>query len=241
MRIYLLNGGEGKRLRPITNKIPKCLVLVAGKPLLYWQLKLLQFYGVDEAIILIRSNYVEPLKIALNEMKEFNEITMRIKIVNVGETKGTAETLSKGFEIYPPREHFLVMNGDILTTIDPLTLFPPLYNHYEAEAVIALINPKLPWGVVKMLDDKIVRFEEKPILKKYLINAGIYAMKPSAKRYIDGQTSLEEDTFPWMAENRVLLGKKYNPAYWRALDTVKDVDKASEEWPKILEEFNFER
>ncbi|MCY0882472.1 MAG: nucleotidyltransferase, partial [Acidianus infernus] len=74
-------------------------------------------------------------------------------------------------------------------------------------------------------------------LKDYWINAGVYFLKPTIFEYLPEKGDIERITFPTLAEKGLLRGKKFENVYWRSIDSVKDVEEASNEIPQV---FNFE-
>jgi len=141
------------------------------------------------------------------------------------EPMGTGGAIKRLREFF--REKFLVVNGDIITNLDV-----SLLNGGEV-ATIALVPLKSPFGVVKTDDDKVVEFVEKPILEDHWINAGVYTFTPYIFDYLPERGDLEKETFPRLARDGLLRGVKFPKVYWRSIDSMKDLEEASQEVPKI--------
>ncbi len=127
-------------------------------------------------------------------------------------------------------ESFIALNGDIITNIDLSELINSLSHDPKALMVMALVPLKSPYGIIELSSNGYVRaFKEKPLLKNYLINAGIYVMKPEIFTYIPEEGDLEKTTFPELASKSMIKGVVYEGVFWRSIDTVKDVQEASKE------------
>ena len=117
MKAIILAGGRGKRLRPITDYVPKPLIPIKNIPIIEWQIKYLKKYGVSE--IIICSGYKsEMIENYLNNKKLGIKITYSIENRPLG-TGGAIKQASKKIK----DNSFLVINGDIITNIDLKKLF----------------------------------------------------------------------------------------------------------------------
>ncbi len=222
----ILAGGFGKRLRPLTERIPKPLLEVAGKPIIVHQIEWLKSYGFDE--ILVMTGWLKE-KI-IEELGSGSKYGVTIVYSVEDEPLGTAGALKNAAGILSKREEFLVLNGDILTNINPRLLVDNLND--DVIAVMAAVQLKSPYGVLEIDERGLIKgFREKPILEGYWINAGVYAMRPQIFEYVPEKGDLEKMVFPVLASKGLLRAVKYdlNVYYWRSIDTHKDLDEASKE------------
>ncbi|MEM2196086.1 MAG: nucleotidyltransferase family protein [Sulfolobales archaeon] len=230
MKAAIIAGGLGKRLRPLTEDRPKPLVEVAGKPIIEWQIMWLKKCGINDFIILA-GYYKEKLIDFLGSGSKFG---VRIAYVIEDEPLGTGGAI-KNAERVIGNEVFVAVNGDVITNIPVGELVQHLVSFPEAVATIALVPLRSPYGIVGIDElSRVVSFREKPTLEEYLINAGIYVMKPEIFRYLPLKGNIEQDTFPKLAAEGRLVGKVFRGYYWRSIDTVKDVEEASLEVLKYL-------
>jgi dTDP-glucose pyrophosphorylase len=184
--VVVMAGGEGKRLRPLTDDLPKPLITVGGHPILHWTVSSLAAQGFVE--IFVSVNYrAEMIREYLGDGARWG---VTIRYLEETEPLGTAGSLS----LLPshPSDPILVMNGDILTDVD----FTALLDHHRAEtadvsvAVRDHVTP-IPFGVIEVGDEnKVVGIREKPEIS-HLISAGIYAMSPSAIHLIPSRTRVD--------------------------------------------------
>ena len=222
----ILAGGFGKRLRPLTEKVPKPLLTVAGKPIIVHQIEWLKRYGFTE--ILVMTGWLKE-KI-IEELGSGSKYGVTIVYSVEDEPLGTAGALKNASGILSKREKFLVINGDILTNVNPKPLLESL--NEEVIASMAAVQLKSPYGVLDINSNDLIRgFREKPVLKEYWINAGIYALKPKIFKYVPEKGDLEKLVFPVLASEGRLKAVRYSleEYYWRSIDTHKDLDEASRE------------
>ncbi len=223
MKVAIIAGGLAKRLRPITEEIPKSLVEVAGKPVIEWQLRWLRANDVDSAVILAGYRY-EKLIEFLGSGRRFG---MSVTYVVEETPLGTGGAI-KNAEPYLSNEVFIAVNGDVITDIPLSKLVEVVRGDETAMAAIALVPLKSPYGVVKTTrDGRVESFVEKPSIEEYLINAGIYAMKDGIFQYLPEVGDIERTTFPRLATEGRLHGVKFTSNYWKSIDTIKDVEEAT--------------
>lgn len=167
----IMAGGEGKRLRPITKKIPKPMVDINGISLLERQIRKLKKTGITD--IFISVNYLG------NIIKEYfqdgSKFEVNITYLEESKKLGTAGALSY-LPHFSNNQSILVLNGDILTSSDFLNLFH-FHNDQCSAITLCTINYfiNIPFGVVEQESTKLKSIIEKPS-KRYLCNAGIYAL-----------------------------------------------------------------
>jgi mannose-1-phosphate guanylyltransferase len=174
MKAFLLAAGLGTRLRPITNTIPKCLVPVAGKPMLYYWFNLFRKYSITE--VLINLNHFPELVI---EYIQNNISDIKVTLINEDSLLGSLGTLLQNKKFVEKEDFFFVFYADTLTIVN---LNDMLQTHIQSlkPFTIGLFRSSNPssCGIVK-LDSAgcVIDFEEKPTFPKSdLANAGIYIM-----------------------------------------------------------------
>jgi len=224
MKAAIIAGGFGKRLRPLTLEKPKPLVEVASKPIIQWQIEWFKMYGVDTIVVLtgyLREKIIEFLGSG-------QKLGVNVVYVVEDEPLGTAGAI-KNAEGVLSDSVFLAVNGDIITNIPLDKLVNDLIKS-DALASIALVPLRSPYGIVEVDSEGNVKsFKEKPMIEEYLINAGVYAMKPQILQYLPRKGDLERSVFPQLAKEGLLRGVIFKDVYWRAIDTVKDVEEVSKE------------
>ncbi|MEM2204365.1 MAG: nucleotidyltransferase family protein [Sulfolobales archaeon] len=225
MKAAILAGGFGKRLRPLTDDKPKPLIEVAGKPIIAWQIEWLKKHGIRDLVILVgyKRNMV------IDELGSGGKYGARVSYVVEEEPLGTGGALKNAEHILGKEDYFLLINGDIITNLNPLELIEALEKNPRAIASIAVVPLRSPFGVVKVDENNIiVSFVEKPVIPDYMINAGVYAIRPEIFNYLPEKGDIERTCFPKLASEKRLVARVYGgETYWRSIDTIKDIEEVS--------------
>lgn len=174
----IMAGGRGERLRPLTDTTPKPLLKVGGKPIIEHNIDRLSTYGIDDIWISVR--YLGDQLVDF--FKDGSEKALRINYVWEESALGTAGALALVEGLI--HDHILMMNSDLLTTID----FEDLYLFFEehhADFAVACIpyQVNVPYAVMEIRDNLVTGFKEKPTFT-YYANAGIYLMKRDVVEFI---------------------------------------------------------
>lgn len=171
--MVIMAGGKGTRLRPYTEKCPKPMVEVAGKPMLQHIIESAKSEGITRFIL-----SVHYLGYMIEEyFGNGSGFGVEIGYLKEDDPLGTAGALSL-MELIPD-EPFLVSNGDVMTDIKYGELLD-FHVRHKASATMAVRRHEWqhPYGVVHIQGVNIARFEEKPVFHSY-INAGVYAFDPA--------------------------------------------------------------
>lgn len=221
MKAVVLVGGEGTRLRPLTETIPKPLVPLVDRPFLHQVLDHLGAHGVHEVIL--SSSYLEASFEAFLAERHGDPAVAWITEASPLGTAGAIANAAARLD-----ETFLVLNGDILVDLDFQRL---VERHAErkASATLALVRVPDPsaFGLVPVDGDgRVAAFLEKPGADEDrwvtdLINAGVYVLEPSVLDHVPPgrPSSFERDLFPrLLASGAPVYGYELH-GYWRDLGT----------------------
>jgi len=220
MKAAILVGGYGKRLRPLTDEKPKHLLEVAGKPILDWQIEWLKKCGVNELVLCV--GYLKE-KI-IEHVGAGNRFGVKVGYVVEENPLGTGGALRNAEAFLKNEEKFLVVNGDIITDLDPARMTAEVGG---SVGVIALVPLKSPYGIVDIDKEGFARrFREKPIIPEYWINAGVYCFTPEIFSYLPEKGDIETVTFPKLAKENKLRAFKYQDVFWKSIETYKDMEEA---------------
>jgi NDP-sugar pyrophosphorylase family protein len=229
MKAVILAGGFGKRLRPLTDERPKPLIEIAGKPIIEWQIKWLKKFGVTSVFVL--AGYKKEVLIDW-VAKNQDKLGIPIAILTEDQPLGTGGAIKRLNGFISNGEKFFVLNGDILTNLDLSKL-----GDDKAVAVISLVPLRSPFGIVKVdSNGNITQFVEKPVLKDFWINAGIYSMNSEIFEYLPERGDIEKETFPLLAQKGLLKGITFDDVYWRSIDTLKDYEEANAEITEVFKD-----
>ena len=221
MKAIILAGGRGKRLRPITDYVPKPLIPIKNIPIIEWQIKYLKKFGVSEVIIC--SGYkTEMIENYLNNKKLGLKVTFSIEKKPLG-TGGAIKNVGKKIK----DKSFLVINGDIITNIDLKKLL-------KKENSIASIQLKTKFGILQTNEDKIIKFDEKKEIPNVWMNAGIYNLNTDILKELPNVGDIEKTLFPKFAKKGKLNTVKFTKSEWYSVDSFKDMEESSEVVEKII-------
>jgi NDP-sugar pyrophosphorylase family protein len=223
----LLAGGQGSRLRPYTDDRPKPMVEIpgTGTPIIGHQLNWLAQEGVTDAVVSCGH-----LAEVLQEWISATELPLRVTTVVETEPLGRGGGLKYAAASLPrPDEPWFATNGDVWTRFC-LRDMAAFHHERAATATLALARPRIPWGAVETNEfGHVLDFIEAP-LSPYLINAGVYVFTPEFTKLLPERGDHERTTFPGLARERRLAGFPIpQGAYWRAIDTAKDLTEAAAE------------
>lgn len=170
----IMAGGEGMRLRPLTDTMPKPMLSVGGRPLLETIIRALKASGHQQIFINVRylAHVIEEY------FGDGSSLGVEIHYLREPLPLGTAGGLSLIPKDLWPRSSFLVVNGDLLTTLN-FRLFRD-YHMSEGSAVTLVGRPyevTIPFGYPVMNGDVVTDWSEKPTFT-YLVNSGIYCLEP---------------------------------------------------------------
>ena len=224
----MLVGGAGLRLRPLTEDIPKCMISLQGKPLLYWTLSWLKQYGFKHVVLGVA--YREEV---IRKFVKENPMDLEIDFSKHTVEGETGEGFRLAIQRYVSDDDFLAMNGDELTNLN-LEKFAEFHLRQKPIATIAVSPMNSPFGILEIAGDDIVGFNEKPVLEDKLVSTGIYMFNHRILDYLPMRESMEKTTFPILAKNKRLkayrLGKSER---WLTINSIKDLSIAEREFGNI--------
>jgi mannose-1-phosphate guanylyltransferase len=232
MKAFLLTAGLGTRLHPITLTLPKCLVPIAGKPLINWWFESMQKAGVTE--VLINLHHLPDMVMAhVNAL----DTSIKVKFSYEPVLLGSAGTLVANKNFVEGEKSFFIFYGDNLTnsSLSGLYDFHTSQPHNFTMALFETNDPK-NCGIVS-LDNygSVVDFEEKPAHPvSNLANAGLYVASPAVIEMIDSAKTPADIGFDLLP---LLIGKmsgyKIND-YLIDIGTHKNLEKARLDWPQLI-------
>ncbi len=227
MKGFILAGGKGVRLRPITYEIAKPLLPINGKPIINYLVNLYLSAKIKE----IKINIPKKKAGQFFDWKEKYYPNQKISFLIEEKPSGTMGPLVKSEKWFS--ETIIVSNGDELKDID-LNKFIKWHKKRKALASIALVEVPDPssYGVVKLKQDKIIDFIEKPKNPpSNCINSGLYILAPKIKKYFSEKDFLmvEKDLFPQLTKKRELYGYKWK-GKWQDTGTLERYEKAIKTW-----------
>ena len=222
MKALILAGGFGKRLRPFTFERPKPMLEVAGIPVIERQMRWLKGNGVDELIICV--GYLkEKIMEYVGNGSRF-EVSVEYSVEE--STLGTGGAIKNAESLLHNEQAFYVINGDILTTIDPRKLAG------DTTHAVSAVPMKSPFGIITSdSSDYVTEFLQKPVMNDIWINAGVYYFTNEIFRHLPDVGNFEDAVLPMLAKQGKLKVVKFGNSdhYWRSIDSHWDLEEASKE------------
>ena len=225
MDIVFLCGGEGTRLRPLTNVVPKPMLPIGSKPILEINITKAKEFGFKRNFLMV--NY--KAEVISGYFGDGSALGVSIEYFEERERRGTAGPLSFLKDIVT--QPFVVMNADILTDLDLKSL---LNSHKKngADLTVALkrVPFDIPYGVAKLGENEVIEaLEEKPTIE-YMINSGIYVVSPNLIDLIPdtGMYQMTELITDAKEAGKSIHGHVFEDS-WRDIGRLDDYIKATNE------------
>lgn len=224
-KVVIMAGGLGTRLGELTNDLPKPMLTVGKRPLL--ENIIVHCYEHGLTNIYISVNYKS--SVIKDYFKDGSSFGVNIKYIEEKEKLGTAGALSLIEDEF--EDPFIVINGDILTTLDLDNL---LRYHIDAKSdatmCIKEIEYQVAYGVVNINGTDIVSIKEKPS-QKIFINAGIYVFNPGIRRLIPKDRYFDMTSFFELLIKEGFNVQSYIMSdYWIDIGQIKDIETAKNDF-----------
>lgn len=225
---YILAGGKGERLRPLTLEKPKPLLPIKGKPILEWNIEGLKRFGVEK--IVIGAGYMwEKIEEYFGNGEKFG---VKIRYAIEDQPLGTGGAVRHAAEHLGKR--FFMINGDNMADFDYGKMMK-IHKKKKAGATIMLheVDDVTSFGAARLEDDKITEFIEKPEKGKEpsrFINAGAYIIEKKHLQLMPCTYCLiEKEMFPKLAKKKKLYACIHH-GQWFPTDTISRYSLAEEKW-----------
>jgi len=247
MKAVILAGGFGTRLSEETIKIPKPMIEIGGKPILWHILKIYSTHGVNDFVIccgykgylikeyfknyyLHQSDVTFQIQNNTMEVHKNNTEPWRVTLVDTGEHTMTGGRLKKVKEHIKDEEAFCFTYGDGLADINISALIKFHQDHGKKATLTATIPPGR-YGALKIGSKDIIKnFKEKPDGDGSWINGGFFVLSPSVIDLIkDDQTSWEHEPLITLAEKNQLFAYKHK-GFWQPMDTLREKILLNDLW-----------
>jgi len=232
MKAVILAGGKGTRLHPYTIVFPKPLVPIGNIPILeivIKQLKKAGFYDITIAV----GHLAELIKSYFGNGKKFG---VKLNYSRENKPLGTAAPLAL---VEGLKDTFLVMNGDILTTLNFEDLIEFHKEHKPIVTIATTIRTvNIDFGIVKANEEnEVINYIEKPEMQ-YLTSMGIYIFEPKILKYIKkGEYLNLPDLIEKLLKNKEKVKNYVSDDYWLDIGRKEDYRKAIDDYSKMKNNF----
>ncbi len=217
LKVVILAGGKGTRLKEHTNSIPKPMVKVLGKPIILHIIEHYQKFGIRNFII--ASGYKSKI------IKNFFKNKKNIKVIYTGKDTLTGGRLKK-LKKYVSNTFFLTY-GDGLSDINIRSLLKFHFKHKKI-ATITAVHPISRFGEITLNNQNtVLKFNEKPQVKNDWINGGFFLFNKEIFKYLrNDQEILEKYPLQKLSQIKQLKAYKHKK-FWHCIDTIRDIEIVS--------------
>lgn len=248
MKTVILCGGRGTRLGEHGANVPKALIEIGGRPLLWHLLKIYAQHGLNDFVLClgylgetIKRYFVErewldhdfTLELSATgetqlHRQERSRDDWRIAFIDTGQATNTGGRIKRIQNHIGADETFCVTYGDGLADID----LPALLAFHQAHgklATLTAVHPRSSFGLLKLDEaSRVIEFEEKPLLKEW-INGGFFVFNRRVFDYLEDNSVLEREPMERLAREGQLVAYQHT-GFWKCLDTYKDNVEFNQLW-----------
>jgi glucose-1-phosphate cytidylyltransferase len=245
MKTIILAGGFGTRLSEYTDTVPKPMVSVGGKPILWHIMKTYAHYGYKDFYLALgykaevikefflhyrtlNADFTVDLGTGKVTPHQLDEVDWRITLVDTGIQSMTGGRVKK-MTPYIGNETCLLTYGDGVSNVDIEQLVAFHKNHGKMLTVTA-VHPGARFGELEIKNGRVVTFQEKPQTSQGWVNGGYFVIEPEFFKLIkNDQTILEKEPLEKVADMGELMAYHHD-GFWQCMDTKRDRDNLDKLW-----------
>lgn len=248
MKTVILCGGRGTRLGEHGASIPKALIEIGGRPVLWHLLKIYSHHGLKDFIFCLGYLGDSIKRYFLEHHWLYSDFTLEmgrtgeyrldkhdvrgeewsITFAETGLDTNTGGRVKRIEKYLGDDESFCVTYGDGLADVD-LTALLEFHRRHGRMATLTAVHPRSNFGLLKMdADGAVTDFEEKPVMHE-LINGGFFVFNRRIFNYLDDNCVLEREPLQRLAAERQLIAYPHS-GFWKCMDTYKDNMEFNQLW-----------
>ena len=223
MKAVILAGGYGTRISEESNIIPKPLIAIGGKPILWHIMKIYSAYKIDDFVICLGYKG-EKIK---EYFEQFDSKLWNIQLIDTGLDTMTGGRLKR---IQDKIDNtFCVTYGDGVSDVN-LNNLVTFHKEKKSLATLTAIHPPERFGVLNLSGDYVTEFHEKHTGESSWINGGFFVFEPEIFDYLQNDsTVLERAPLETLAKEQKLSAFKHN-GFWHPMDTLRDKKHFEDLW-----------
>lgn len=218
MKVVILAGGLGTRLSEYTHSIPKPMIDINGKPMIYYIMKHYAKSGFKDFYLAL--GYKGDV---IKKFFKKNSFGWNIKLVDTGKDTMTGGRL-KRLKKYLGKNTFMMTYGDGLSNVNIKKLLR-FHKKNKRLVTVTAVRPPARFGVLKFNGNLVNYFKEKSKLDEGWINGGFFVMEANFLNFIkNDRTYLERQPLEKTSKKKQLIAFKHH-GFWQCVDTKRDLDK----------------
>ena len=245
MKVVILAGGFGTRIGEESQFIPKPMIEIGGKPILWHIMKEYSYYGHNEFIICagykqhIIKDYFRRYVLYNSDVtfefqgekvveihNNFSE-DWRVTVIDTGYDTLTGGRVKK-IQPYVDGETFMLTYGDGVSDVNINELIKFHESHGKI-CTLTAIKPESRFGYIDFEGDKVLAFREKSNQDIGYINAGYMVLSTKVFDYIEGNVSFEQEPMSKLVQNGEVMAYRHN-GFWQCMDTLRDKNRLETLW-----------
>ena len=246
MKTVILAGGFGTRLSEYTKLIPKPMVEIGGKPILWHIMNHYAHYGYKDFVVALGYKGEVIKDYFLQYYAQNNDFTIdlntgqvdyiqkhptdwRVSLIDTGTASLTGGRILR-LKDFIGNEDFMVTYGDAVSDVD-ISKLVEQYHQSGKLAMVTAVHPTARFGEIQIDGEDYVRsFKEKPQVNQGWINGGYFVLSPRVFDYIDNDlTTFEREPLERLAAEGQLKTYRHE-GFWQCMDTVRDRDLLNQMW-----------
>lgn len=246
MKCVILAGGLGSRLSEETHRIPKPMVQIGAKPILWHIMKIYSHYGINDFIVCLGykgyvvkeyfanyrlhvSDVVIDLKTGKQEITRSGIEPWKITLIDTGEDSMTGGRLGRVMHLLKDEEAFCLTYGDGVGDID-IGAQIAFHRTHGKMATVTAVPPAPRFGQLQINNGTVETFVEKPSGEGGLINGGFFVLSPKVARYLDGDATIwEHGPMRGLAADGEMKAWTHQ-GFWKPMDTLGDAQSLRAMW-----------
>ena len=245
MKVIILAGGFGTRLSEYTESIPKPMVTIGGRPILWHIMRSYAHYGHKDFYVALgyKAEIIKEYFLnynALNSDFTVDTLSRKVKILESSNNDWRVTLTDTGLnsmtggrvkrmQSLVGNEPFMLTYGDGVSNIDIDALLK-FHKSHGKMITISAVRPNARFGEIQMEGNKVISFQEKPQTSKSWINGGYFIIEPEFFKLIENDTTILERG---PLEKAAAIGELmayHHDGYWQCMDTKRDRDNLEELW-----------
>ena len=226
MKCVILAGGKGTRISELSKTLPKPMIKVLKKPIIFRIMKHYSRFGFKDFII--AAGYKK--KIIKNYFSKKNTKEWNVKVIDTGLNTMTGGRI-KRLEKYIGDQTFMLTYGDGLSSVNIKKLLK-FHKKHKKIATLTAVRPPARFGAIKIKGKRVSYFKEKSKLDEGWINGGFFVFEKKIFKFIkNDQTYLEREPLQRISKKNQLYAYKHS-GFWQCMDTLRDKEILEKELKK---------
>lgn len=246
MKTVILCGGLGSRLSEETQLRPKPMVEIGGRPILWHIMKIYERYGMNDFMLALgykgevikdyflnyharQSDLTVHLKSGKVDYSNPNAEDWHLSLINTGADTMTGGRLRRLRPFLQSSSTFMLTYGDGVSDLNIQALLD-FHRSHGRLATVTAVRPPARFGDLRIENNRVINFQEKPQAGEGWINGGFFVFEPGVLDFIaDDNTLLEKAPLEQLAKCGELLAYQH-PGYWQSMDTLRDKQVLEKLW-----------